>query len=326
MTGLSTLPSTREQARHVLLLLGAPTPPRLLVDVHAALFDGDLSVAALAALMREEERLFRSRPSADIPGVESDLPGVDPTPGDTGRRIAEQASVGPSPASVGSEPASLNPKWASVGSEPASLDSEWASVGAEPVSLEQKGASLDPKRASVDAERASVDAERASLHAERAPVDPERASADLDRLAGPARPPYLLCPGLNPDLTAARGLVSLSTWPVAERIVTPAVTRADHLASVARVAEFVAMRPGLCGAALLRQLAEALPGGLEALDVLNPRSLAEAARAALIDPALVNAVTADEPLRAAAAERAARLDARQQLFGVSAVPHQRGSE
>jgi hypothetical protein len=131
---------------------------------------------------------------------------------------------------------------------------------------------------------------------------------------------------LNPDLTPARGLVSLSTWPVAERIVTPAVARAALLTSVARVAEFVAMRPGLSGATLLRQLAESVSGGLEALDVLNPRSLAEAARAALIDPSLVNAVTADEPLRTAAAERAIRLDERQQLFGLPAVPHQRGSE
>jgi hypothetical protein len=49
---LSTLPSTGEQARHALLLLGAPAGARLVVDVHAALFDGDLSMADVAALMR----------------------------------------------------------------------------------------------------------------------------------------------------------------------------------------------------------------------------------------------------------------------------------
>jgi hypothetical protein len=44
---LSTLPTTGEQARHALLLLGAPASARLVVDVHQALFDGDLSVPAL---------------------------------------------------------------------------------------------------------------------------------------------------------------------------------------------------------------------------------------------------------------------------------------
>ena len=50
---MSTLPSTAEQARHALLLLGAPAPVRLLVDVHAALFDGDLSIPAIARLLRD---------------------------------------------------------------------------------------------------------------------------------------------------------------------------------------------------------------------------------------------------------------------------------
>ena len=53
MNHLSTLPSTAEQARHALLLLGAPAPARLLVEVHGALFDGDLSMAAVAALVRD---------------------------------------------------------------------------------------------------------------------------------------------------------------------------------------------------------------------------------------------------------------------------------
>jgi hypothetical protein len=64
MTRQSTLPSLREQARHALLLLGVPAPARLVADVHAAFFDGDLSVPALAALMREDERSFAVPPSA----------------------------------------------------------------------------------------------------------------------------------------------------------------------------------------------------------------------------------------------------------------------
>ncbi|MGK5681068.1 hypothetical protein [Actinoplanes sp. URMC 104] len=53
MNGPITLPATAEQARHALLLLGAPAAPRLVVDVHSALFDGDLSMPALAALRRD---------------------------------------------------------------------------------------------------------------------------------------------------------------------------------------------------------------------------------------------------------------------------------
>ena len=48
------------------------------------------------------------------------------------------------------------------------------------------------------------------------------------------------------------------------------------------------------------------------------------ARAALADPALAGAVAAEQPVREAAAARAAELDERQRLFGVPAVPHQRG--
>ena len=56
LTRLSMLPSTREQARHALLLLGAPAPARLVVDAHRALFDGDLDMPGLAALLRLERR------------------------------------------------------------------------------------------------------------------------------------------------------------------------------------------------------------------------------------------------------------------------------
>jgi hypothetical protein len=56
MNRQSTLPSTREQARCALLLLGAPAPARVVVQVHRALFDGDLDVPALAALLRAEQR------------------------------------------------------------------------------------------------------------------------------------------------------------------------------------------------------------------------------------------------------------------------------
>jgi hypothetical protein len=56
MNRLTTLPSAREQARHALLLLGAPAPARLVVATHRALFDGDLDVPGLADLLRTERR------------------------------------------------------------------------------------------------------------------------------------------------------------------------------------------------------------------------------------------------------------------------------
>jgi hypothetical protein len=183
---LSTLPSTAEQARHALLLLGAPAPARLVVDVHAALFDGDLSGSGLATLMRVQAEGF--------------------------------------------------------------------------------GAAL------------------------------------------------------RPDLTAVHGLIALAEWPLERRLVTPARQRADALAMILRVAEFVAIATSAGRAAdrLLRELAQGVPHGVEAVD------LAEATRAALAEPALIAAVEAEQPARAAALQRAAELDPRQQLYGLPTVPHQRG--
>ena len=186
MNYLSTLPSTAEQARHALLLLGSPAPARLVVDVHGTFFDGDLSVPALVGLVRGR-----------VPGF---------------------------------------------------------------------------------------------------------------------------CRALIADLTPARGLIALAEWPLERRIVTPAVRRADALARVVRIVEFVAAQrhSGRCAERLLRELALGVPYGPEALD------LGEAARGALADPRLTAQVAAEEPVRAAATRRAAELSEWQQLYGVSAVPHQRG--
>jgi hypothetical protein len=204
MNSQCTLPSARGQAHQALLLLGAPAPARLVVDVHAALFDGDLDMPSLVALLRAEER------------------GTDGAAGED------------------------------------------------------------------DA--------------------------------------YKICWGLNANLTAARGVVALAAWPVARRIVTPAVARADALAMVVRVVEFVAGRPGMGASAarLLRRLAADVPGGPEAVNVLDPGALADAARLAFADPALVAAVEGEQAARGEAAARAEQLDMRQQLFGVPAVPQQRG--
>jgi hypothetical protein len=137
---------------------------------------------------------------------------------------------------------------------------------------------------------------------------------------------YKICAGLGLDLSAVRGVLALAAWPVVRRIVTPAQARADELAMVVRVAEFVTMRAGGSSSTLrlVRQLAELVPGGPESVNAMDPGLLAEAARLALADPALAEAVEREEPARAEAAARAEHLEREFQLFGVPAVPKQRG--
>jgi hypothetical protein len=65
-------------------------------------------------------------------------------------------------------------------------------------------------------------------------------------------------------------------------------------------------------------MAHGVPHGPEALD------LAEAARAALTDERLTAAIAAEEPVREATLIRAGGLDETTQLYGLPAVPHQRG--
>jgi hypothetical protein len=200
MTVSSLLPTTREQAHHALTLLGVPATARTIVDVHGALFDGDLTVGSLTAQLREEER----------------------SPG-----------------------------------------------------------------------------------------------------------PFLLCRALTAaDLVPAGGLVALSTWALSSRISTVTSVRVDALTAVVRVAEFAAVQSGASPtvARLLRDLAAQVPGGHEAYDVMDPGALADAARAALAAPALIDAAAQDRAGRDTAADRAtARLDERQLLFGARPVPRPRNA-
>jgi hypothetical protein len=132
----------------------------------------------------------------------------------------------------------------------------------------------------------------------------------------PAGAAYRICPALQPDLTAARGLLTLSTWPLEGRV---ARRPADLLAAIVRIAEFIAMREsaGAVAAALLRRLADEVPGGPEAYAVHDPAALADAARAAL-------AGVPAPALPAETARRWADLDEQEQLFGLPRVPRQRG--
>lgn len=134
---------------------------------------------------------------------------------------------------------------------------------------------------------------------------------------GQAVPSFYLCPALAAaGLTPARGVLALSTWPLANRILTARGAQADKLAATARLAECAAQLTGVGPALdrLLRRLAGDVPGGEEAYDAMRPHRLADAARAALARDG--GAIRAE---RAAAAARAEKLlDERQQLFG---APH-----
>ena len=330
MTRLSTLPSHREQAHHALVLLGVPAPARLVADVHGALFDGDLSVPALAALLRDEQRRAAGGAAVEFEpaGAGDDAAGWEPAnaegdavqwepanaeddavewePGNAGGDAVEWESAGAGGDAAGWESAGAGGdavEWESAGAGGDAV--EWESAGARGEAAASRGVASDPS-ARPDAPAAAVPTPAAGGH------------------GGTGGRPYLICPGLHLDLTAARGHLTLSTWPVADRLCTPAAGRAAALVATVRIAEFAAMRPGRCATRLLRQLAEAVPGGPEAVDVLRPGSLAEAARAALADPALAAAVAAEAPLREAAARRAEALDAAQRLFGSTGLPHQRG--
>ncbi|GAA0489367.1 hypothetical protein Ade02nite_73600 [Paractinoplanes deccanensis] len=140
---------------------------------------------------------------------------------------------------------------------------------------------------------------------------PALAAVVRERAAG-------LCAALDTQLAPVPGLIALADWPLERRVVTPAGRRASALAMVIRVVEFIGMRPSLGPAEhrLLRELARGVPHA--------DADLADAARAAL--SSVSAAVEAEEPLRLAAVARAETLSRDQQLYGVAALPHQRGRE
>ncbi|TDC62709.1 hypothetical protein E1200_24790 [Actinomadura sp. GC306] len=126
--------------------------------------------------------------------------------------------------------------------------------------------------------------------------------------------PYYLCAALTADLLApARGLLTVSTWPLEQRIVGPLSPRTDFLTSAVRLAEHAGRgtpSPGV--QRLLWRFASNIPGAVTGtVGTVDPAVLAEAARAELDvhrEP--------DRRRRASAAGRArAQLDDAELLFG-----------
>lgn len=126
--------------------------------------------------------------------------------------------------------------------------------------------------------------------------------------------PFYLCAALTADLLApARGLLTVSTWPLEQRIVGPLSPRTDFLTSAIRLAEHAGRgTPSPDVLRLLWRFASNIPGAVTGtVGTVDPAALAEAARAELDvhrDP--------DRRRRESAAGRArAQLDDAERLFG-----------
>ncbi|HEY7222954.1 MAG TPA: hypothetical protein VH561_04960 [Micromonosporaceae bacterium] len=129
--------------------------------------------------------------------------------------------------------------------------------------------------------------------------------------SSPYARPYYLCPALTADrLAPVRGLLSISTWPIVERLVGPLSPRVHFLTAAMRVAEAVdrTEQPRPEARRLLMRFAANIPGGA---DAGTPQGVVAAARAELVIHE-----DADRETREAAVDRTGTLTDVQRLFGV----------
>ncbi|WP_433324359.1 hypothetical protein [Spirillospora sp. CA-294931] len=134
--------------------------------------------------------------------------------------------------------------------------------------------------------------------------------------SAPFARPFYLCAALTADLLApARGLLTVSTWSLEQRVVGPLSARTDFLTAAIRIAERAG--DGRDDAAeriarLLWRFASNIPGADGgSVGAVDPAALAKAAKAELEVH-----LDADRSRRALAAARAAeRLDHAGRLFG-----------
>ncbi|MFI6266659.1 hypothetical protein [Micromonospora sp. NPDC051006] len=132
--------------------------------------------------------------------------------------------------------------------------------------------------------------------------------------SAPHSRPYYLCAALTADLLApARGLLAVSTWPMAARVIGSLSPRVDFLTSAIRLAEHLDRipDPGPQARRLLWRFAANIPGAAASGDAMTAATVAEAAEAELEIHR-----DADRSHREAAAKRARKqLDDVEQLFG-----------
>ncbi|MBB4755138.1 hypothetical protein [Actinoplanes lobatus] len=132
--------------------------------------------------------------------------------------------------------------------------------------------------------------------------------------SSPYARPYYLCAALTADhLAPARGLIAVSSWPMATRIIGPLSPRVDFLTAAIRLAEHLDRLPetGPNAQRLLWRFAATIPGAAASANAMTPGAVAEAGRAELSIH-----LDADRSHREAAAKRAIdQLNPAQQLFG-----------
>src|SRR5690606_40240159 len=87
--------------------------------------------------------------------------------------------------------------------------------------------------------------------------------------------PYYLCAALTDRLSPARGYLTVSTWPIRDRVVGPLSPRVDFLTCAVRIAEQPARTPE--GDRLLARMARNIPGAGDEVPP-DPGRVAEAAR------------------------------------------------
>ncbi len=133
--------------------------------------------------------------------------------------------------------------------------------------------------------------------------------------ASPFTRPYYICAALTADhLAPARGLMAVSSWPLAQRMIGPLSPRVDLLTATIRLAEHIAAQPdsGPGARRVLWKLSVSVPGVQGSPDTIDPGAVIDAATREL-------AVHREEDARrrAEAARRAdQQLDEASRLFGV----------
>ncbi|MBM2621052.1 hypothetical protein JIG36_36685 [Actinoplanes sp. LDG1-06] len=132
--------------------------------------------------------------------------------------------------------------------------------------------------------------------------------------SAPYSRPYYLCAALTADLLApARGLIAVSTWPMATRVIGPLSQRVDFLTAAINLADHLdrLAETGPNTRRLLWRFAATIPGAATSASSMSPAEVADAARAELAIH-----IDDDRSHREAAAKRAVeQLSPAQQLFG-----------
>jgi hypothetical protein len=134
--------------------------------------------------------------------------------------------------------------------------------------------------------------------------------------AAPFSRPYYICPALSAaQMSPVRGLLTVSTWPLWQRMIGPLSPRVDFLVAAVAVADQVARLPEPSPAALrlLRQFAVNIPGAVVGrADAVQPEPVAAAVHAELAEYA------SDREQRESAADRARhQLSTAEQMFGTT---------